>query len=57
MNGAVMNDDDGIRLTEAQAKRRRQRNVAIAAVLIGMVVLFYFVTLVKMGANVFGRAL
>ena len=57
MKGAVMNENDGVKLTEAQEKRRRQRNVAIAALLAGLVVLFYLVTVVKMGAAVLGRPL
>ncbi|MEJ1157759.1 hypothetical protein [Prosthecomicrobium sp. N25] len=55
MNGAVMNDENGIRLTEEQARRRRQRNIAIGVVLAALVVLFYFVTLAKMGAGILGR--
>ena len=38
-------------------KRRRSRSIAIALVLAGLVVLFYVVTLVKMGAGIFNRAL
>lgn len=52
---SVMNEPEGIKLTEEQARRRRQRNVAIAAVLIGLVVLFYLVTIVKMGPGVMSR--
>lgn len=50
-----MTEDDGIKLTDAQQKRRRQRNIAIAAVLVGLVVLFYVVTVFKMGAAVMSR--
>ena len=31
------------------ARRRRARNVALALVLVGFVVLFYFITLVQVG--------
>jgi len=47
--------DDGIRLTEAQRRRRRSRSIAIALVLAGLVVLFYVVTIVKLGPGVLGR--
>jgi hypothetical protein len=37
---------------DARARRQRSRNLAIAAVLGGLVVLFYVITIVKMsGAN------
>lgn len=36
-----------VNLTESQKKARRGRNVALAAVLIALVVLFYVITLVK----------
>jgi hypothetical protein len=43
-----MNDErDGIELTEEQKRSRRSRSVAIALVLGVLVVLFYVVTLVK----------
>jgi len=38
---------DGIVLTEAQKKSRRQRSIAIALALVVLVVLFFAVTLVK----------
>lgn len=41
--------------TEEQVKRRRQRNLAIAWALIGMVALFFIVTIVKLGANIASR--
>lgn len=51
-----MDDDkNGVRLTEAQQRRRRGRSVAIALVLGGLVLLFYVVTLVKMGGGFVGR--
>ncbi|MEW5420410.1 hypothetical protein [Amorphus sp. 3PC139-8] len=47
--------DDGIRLTEAQKKRRRSRSIAIAVVLVFLVVLFYVITIFKMGSGVVDR--
>jgi hypothetical protein len=38
---------DGIVLTEAQRKSRRQRSIAIALTLGALVILFFVVTLVK----------
>lgn len=41
------NEPEGIGLTEAQVKSRRQRSIAIALALGVMVLLFFAVTLVK----------
>lgn len=49
--------ENGVVLTEEQAKRRRARNIAIASVLGFLVVLFYVVTIVKLGPNVLNRPL
>ncbi|WP_162901301.1 hypothetical protein [Breoghania sp. L-A4] len=49
--------NDGIRLTDEQQKRRRSRNVAIGLALAGMVVLFYVITVVKLGVNILDRPL
>ncbi|MBP2560280.1 t-SNARE complex subunit (syntaxin) [Neorhizobium galegae] len=38
-----------VKLSEAQRKSRRNRNVALGIVLAGLVVLFYIMTLVKIG--------
>lgn len=38
-----------LKLSEAQRKSRRNRNVALGVVLAGLVVLFYIMTLVKIG--------
>ena len=32
-------------------KQMRWRNIAVALILVGLVVLFYFITIAKMGAN------
>ena len=47
---------DGIVLTEAQKRSRRQRSIAIALALGALVILFYVVTLVK-GPAVLNRPL
>ena len=43
--------DDGLRLTEAQRKRRRARAVATAVALGVLVVLFFLLTIVRLGQN------
>ncbi|WP_346899788.1 hypothetical protein [uncultured Roseibium sp.] len=50
-------EDDGVKLTEKQQKNRRSRSIAIALVLAALVVLFYVVTIVKMGPDVLTRPL
>jgi hypothetical protein len=40
---------DSVKLNEAQKKSRRNRNIALGLVLAGLVVLFYVMTLVKIG--------
>jgi hypothetical protein len=42
-------------LTEEQKNRRRARSIAIAWALGAMVVLFFVVTVVRLGANVVNR--
>lgn len=49
--------EDGIQLTEEQKKRRRARNVAIGLAVGALVVLFYVVTIVKLGPGVLNRPL
>lgn len=43
-----------VNLTESQRKSRRGRNVALAGVLLGLVVLFYVITLVKFAGGMAG---
>jgi hypothetical protein len=38
---------DTVKLTDAQRKSRRNRNVALGLVLAGLVVIFYAITIVK----------
>jgi predicted nucleic acid-binding Zn ribbon protein len=49
--------ENGIVLTEEQKRRRRARSIAIALVLGALVVLFYVVTIVKLGPDVLRRPL
>lgn len=44
-------------LQEEQRKRQRARSIAIALALGALVVLFYVVTIVKMGPGIMGRGL
>jgi len=48
---------EGIRLTTAQEKSRRQRNVAIGLAIGLFVLLVYVVTIVKLGPAVLDRPL
>ena len=57
---ASMDDKDGeqgIVLTEEQKRRRRARSIAIALALGALVLLFYVVTIVKLGPGVLRRPL
>lgn len=47
--------DDGIVLTPEQQRRRRARSIAIALALGALVLLFYVVTMVKLGTGVLSR--
>jgi predicted nucleic acid-binding Zn ribbon protein len=47
----------GVVLTEEQKRRRRARSIAIALVLGGLVLLFYIITIVRLGPNVLTRPL
>ena len=44
-------------LSAAELKTRRRRSIALGLVLVGVVVLFYILTIVKMGPGVFDRVL
>jgi hypothetical protein len=55
MNGNGNGEDKGIVLTEEQKKRRRARSIAIGLVLGALVLLFYAVTIVKLGPGVLRR--
>ena len=53
----MTSEEKGIKLTEEQVKRRRARSVAIALTLGALVLLFYVVTIVKMGPQIMSRTL
>ena len=58
--GDVMDErspDDGIVLTEEQKRRRRARSIAIGLALGALALLFYAVTIVKLGPGVMNRPL
>lgn len=50
-------NDSGIVLTPEQKKSRRQRNVAIGVAIGFFVLLFYVVTIAKLGPGVLNRPL
>jgi hypothetical protein len=52
MTDMTANGEDGVRLTEAQQKRRRARAVATAVGLGILVVLFFVLTIARLGQNV-----
>jgi hypothetical protein len=45
----------GVVLSPAEQRRRRTRNIAIGVTLAALVVLFYVMTLARLGSNVFDR--
>jgi hypothetical protein len=49
--------EPGIVLTEQQKRRRRARSIAIGLTLGALVLLFYIVTIVKLGPGVLNRPL
>jgi len=51
------NNERGIVLTDEQKKKRRSRSIAIAVVLAALVLLFYLVTIVKLGPDIMNRPL
>lgn len=53
----IREDPKGIVLTPAQARSRRNRNIAIGLAVGLMVVLFYVVTIAKLGSHVLERPL
>ena len=50
-------EPEGLVLTEEQRRRRRARSIALALVLAGIALLFYVVTIVKLGPQVMNRPL
>jgi hypothetical protein len=51
----VERDTEGVVLTPEQTKSRRQRNIAIGLAVGFLVLLFYAVTIVKVGPGVLNR--
>ena len=49
--------EDGIRPTEEQKRRQRKLSIAICLTIAGLILLFYVITLVKMGPAVLNRPL
>jgi hypothetical protein len=47
----------GVVLTQEEQRRRRSRSVALAWVLGGLALLFFLVTIAKLGGNVLNRPL
>lgn len=47
----------GIVLTDEQKRKRRNRSVALGLCIGGLVVLFYAITVVKMGPAILSRAM
>ena len=52
-----MVESNTVQLSETQRKRQRTRNIAIAITLAVLVVIFYVVTIVKLGPGVLDRPL
>lgn len=48
-------DNGPVVLTPEEKRRQRIRSIAIAFTLAGLVLLFYLVTLLRLGGNVFNR--
>ena len=58
--GEVMDErypEDGIVLTDEQKRRRRARTIALGLALGALALLFYAVTIVKLGPGVLSRPL
>jgi hypothetical protein len=53
----VAEKPDTVILTPEEKRRQRTRSIAIALVLVALVVIFYLVTIVRLGGNVLNRAL
>ena len=49
--------NERIEMTEQQKKAQRARNIAIAIALAAFAALMYYVTVAKLGANLFNRPL
>lgn len=50
-------EDKPLILTEEEKRRQRVRSIAIAFALVTLAVIFFLVTIVRLGGNVFNRAI
>lgn len=57
MNGQGHKPETGVVLTPEEKRRRRSRNIAIGIALGFLVILFYAVTIAKLGPGVMNRPL
>lgn len=57
MTGPTIKPEEFPRLTPEEAKARGKRNLAIAAALGVMVLIFFIVTIVQIGGNIANRPL
>jgi hypothetical protein len=55
--GVLAMTNDGLSPNEEHRRHQRARSIAIAIVLAGLVALFYFVTIVKLGPGIIDRPL
>ncbi|WP_460449231.1 hypothetical protein [Alsobacter sp. SYSU BS001988] len=55
--GGPTDENKGVVLTAEETRRQRSRSVALGLVLGGLVLLFFVVTLAKLGGNVANRPL
>lgn len=55
MNEPKHKTEEGIVLTEEQRRRRRARSIALGLVLAALAILFYLVTIVKIGPAIMSR--
>ena len=53
----MTHEREGVVLSEEQRRRRRRRSVALALALAAIAILFYAVTIVKLGPHVINRPL
>jgi len=57
MNEPEHKAEQGVVLTEEQRRRRRARSIALGLVLAALAILFYLVTIVKIGPAIMSRPL
>jgi hypothetical protein len=53
----MVEEEQGIKLSDEQKKKRRSRSIAIAVVLAALVAIFYAVTIVKLGPGILNKPL